>query len=600
MISDMKDNFLIKTKEIKKFVLRETKKAKRFTFQNYQKLKGKILPLTVGKCLIGIGCILLAVFLFSPFYSQVYGNYLNPVSILVTYSQLLTTVFAITVSITLLGIQYLAQRYTPRSIRQYFSDPFFAGFIGVYLFAIFLNLLVTSFSQFLPSSLFVFPSFLLVLFCLFYLVAYPFNVIKKLQPSEPLKRIDARVPKNLFEIVTENRFWSSEVSDSKKEPFIVLEQVIIQSIRNNDHISYVKCLDYFMEISFDLIEKAKKEYIDEKELDLLASRTDSILNLIYRLFEQVKTEVFQTKNGLFILGLLYRIEKMVIWLHSAKGIRALRHVYDLHEAIGRDSIKGDFESLTEEYCRSIERLTEVEMKATEVEVLPFELQQIDYSKQTEAQKKELAFNSIMYEYFESRRLKNLVHTVKMASEKGFRFAVYLLLSLYSDIYDKIIELKNPKMLGFLIQRVTWSLNEAYKHASEKNIHESNAILGRLSHKVDEIRKRGLTDEYSEFLAKSFCGLSLLNIEKDDYGAIMTLGWQGRVLVKKYPSIALIIVETLGEALEKVSKGKDFEKLSTQNIKTEIESIQKFNKNNHKAIKEKVDQLLKEDFSEKED
>jgi hypothetical protein len=193
-------------------------------------------------------------------------------------------------------------------------------------------------------------------------------VIKKLQPSETLKRIDASVPKNLSEIVTENRFWSNKVSDSEKEPFIVLEQVIIQSIRNNDYISYVKCLDYFTKISFDLIEKAKKEHIDKENLDLLASRTDSILDFIYRFFEQVKTEVFQTKNGLFVLSLLYRVEKIIIWLHSAKGIRALRHVYDLHEAIGRESVKADFESLTEEYCRSIERLTEVEMKATEVEV----------------------------------------------------------------------------------------------------------------------------------------------------------------------------------------------------------------------------------------
>lgn len=55
---------------------------------------------------------------------------------------------------------------------------------------------------------------------------------------------------------------------------------------------------------------------------------------------------------------------------------------------------------------------------------------------------------------------------------------------------------------------------------------------------------------------------------------------------------------MGKALEKVGKGEGFERASKQNIKTEIESIQKFNKNNHKAIKEKVDRLLKEDSSEK--
>ncbi len=562
---------------------------------SYQKLKSKILPLTADKCLVGIGCILLAVFLFSLFYSQVYSNNANPESILVTYSELLTTIFAITVSITLLGIQYLAQEYTPRGIRQYFKDLFFAGFIGVYLFAISLNLLAASFSQFLPSSLFVFPSFLLLLFCLFYLVAYPFNMVRKLQPSETLKRIDASVPKNLFEVVTEKRFWSNEVSDSTKEPFIVLEQVIIQSIRNNDYISYVMCLDYFMKISSALIEEAKKEYVDKKDLDLLASRTDGISDFIYRLFEQLRTEVFQTKNGLFMLSLLYRVERIIIWLHSAKGIRALRNAYDLYETIGRDSIKADFESLTEEYCTSMRRLAEVEIKAIELEVAPFELQPIDYHEQTEAQKKECAFNMIMYDYFERRRLDNLADTVERASEKGFRFAVYCLLSIYSYIYDKVIQLKNPKMLGSLLQEVTWSLNEAYEYAAKnQKIHESHAIVESLADKVEKIEKLGLPEKYSKFLTKSFCELALLDIEKDDYAAIMILGWQGRVLVEKHPSLALIILETFGKALEKVGKG-EFERVSKQNIKTEIESIQKFNKNNHKAVREKVDQLLREDL-----
>ena len=600
LTSNMKKIFLLNTTMIKKFVLKKIKKAKNSTFKDYQKIKRKILPLTASKCLVCIGFVFLGIFLLSPFYSQVYRNYQKPESILVTYSQLLTTIFAITFSITLLGIQYLAQKYTPRSIRQYFNDPFFSGFIGVYLFAITLNIMVSSFSQFLPSSLFVFPSFILLLFCLFYLIAYPFNVIKKLQPSDTLKRIDTNVPKNLFKVVTENRFWSNTVSDSEKEPFIVLEQVTIQSIRNNDYSSYVNCLDYFNRVSFDLIEEAKKEYVDKQDLGLLASRTDSILAFIYVFFEQVRTEVFQTKNELFILSLLYRIEKIIILLHSAKGIRALRGVYKIHEAIGRDSIKADFEYLTEQYCRSIERITKVEMKAIEGQSYRFEPPLTDYHKQTEAQKKERTFNRIMYGYFESRIHDKLVDTVKIASEKGFGFSVFLLISIYSDIYDKVIELKSPHMFAFLISNVTWNLEKAYKYASENNIHESYTILGDLDDKVEKIEKSGHSSDYSKYLTLSFCQLALLNIEKDDYGAIWVLGQQGRTLVKKYPSLVLIILEILGKALKMVSKSKRFNRVSKQNIKTEIDSIQRFNKNNYEAIKEKVSHLLKEDFSEKKE
>ena len=71
---------------------------------------------------------------------------------------------------------------------------------------------------------------------------------------------------------------------------------------------------------------------------------------------------------------------------------------------------------SEEYCRSIARLAEIGMEAAKVEVYPFEPQQIDYSKQTKAQKSEQTFNSIMYSYFESERLDNLEDTVKKDSD----------------------------------------------------------------------------------------------------------------------------------------------------------------------------------------
>ena len=119
----------------------------------------------------------------------------------------------------------------------------------------------------------------------------------------------------------------------------------------------------------------------------------------------------------------------------------------------------------------------------------------------------------MYEYFEWRRFNTLEDTIKDASDKGFRMAVYDLLNVYSDIYHNIIKLKNHKMLGFLLQRVTCSLKEAYEYASGKGIHHSNVILGRLDSKVEEIKKQQLIEPYSEFLAMTFCALGFNSIKK---------------------------------------------------------------------------------------
>ena len=172
------------------------------------------------------------------------------------------------------------------------------------------------------------------------------------------------------------------------------------------------------------------------------------------------------------------------------------------------------------------------------------------------------------------------------------------MSTYSDLYDRIIELTNPNTRNALFLSVSRSLSEAYKYASKKGIHESNAMLGRLSFLVEEIEERGLPVDYSEFLAKTFCELAFLDVEKDDFGAAMIMGWQGRALVEKHPTVALIIVDTLGKTLEKVGTGKGFEKLTTQYIKEQIESIQQWNKSNHQEIKEKVGQLLGDNSSNK--
>ena len=564
------------------------------------KAKKFFLPLTATKVVILAGIISVGAFLLLPHLIHLYpSNDTNQTSaLLLSNSEILTTIFAITVSVTLIGVQYLAQTYTPRSIKDYFKEPFFAGFVALYIFSILFNLTIGSFPATFSQSTFVFLSFILLFFCLLYLVAYPFHEISKIQPEHVLERISSCIPKNLFEIISTNPYRSNEVN-SAREPFIVLEQMTIQSIRNNDYEIYKQCLYCLTATTLKLIDQAKEEYHKTKNEDLLAERTDEIVQFSYRLFDQLKIEAFQTKNEIFLIVLLEDLEIYITRLHEAKAIRALDYVYQLYNSIGAFSFENKLEALAGEYCRSIDRLCTVELQINEFEISPF---QEDFSnlKFTDQQLKSQVFNELMFRYFNSQRLDALQNSVKLASDNQMPSEVSLLMFCYSRLLDKIINFKNPQFRFYLFQIVLWNLQGSYRYAAEKKYHLSSLLLEMLSYKVKEMRKLGVTEQEILYLSTSLCSFALISIKNDDGWAIHSLGYQGRVFADSEPKLAVLMAEALGEALRIKADNSTLRNVTDGRIREELESIEKWNRHSNKEITAKVGKLLSSDYGFSED
>lgn len=575
----------------RKSVATKLSRLRQMRYKMFYKFKRMLFPITAFRFVILVGITLLAAFFLLPAYYRFNSDPNTASSLLVSYSQILTTIFALTISVTLIGVQYLAQMYTPRSVNDFFRDLFFAGFFVTYVFSITLNLFGASFPSIFSPPKLVFSSLLLLLFCLAYLVAFPFHVISKLQPTQVLRRINASIPKNLFQMISEHPSRLSESANPAKGPFVVLEQMIIRSIRNNDYDSYIQCLNCLTKTAFTLVDEAKNEYDKTKDLGTLARRTDDVVEFSYRLYDQIKIEVFQTKNEFFILSLLRRIEKFIEKLHDAKAIRSLEYVYRLYDGIGIFALNNDLEPIAEEYCKSMDRITKVEMKVNESELPPFD---IDFGKRelTKRQREERTFNTIMFGYFEHGRLERLKETARIASDKGFKLVEFFVMNTYSNIFDRIIELRNIKLRGRLFQVVMWSLNEAYQSAAERGIHESSPLIGMVEYKIEKMRKFGVTANEMEYLVKSFCTLALLSIKKDDYGTIFYLGSKGRLMASENePTFAIMLAETLGEALKIVRGGGNFKNITEEWIKEQLESIKKYNKSGNLQISSKIDELL---------
>ena len=150
--------------------------------------------------------------------------------------------------------------------------------------------------------------------------AYPFHEISKIQPEHVLNRLTLGNPKTLFQTISENSYRSKSVI-AAREPFIVLEQMIIQSIRINDYELYKQSLNLLTTITIELTEQAKAEYNKTKNLVLLADRTDRIVQFSYRLFIEIKIEAFATRNEILLIRLLADLESYINSLHAAKAIQ---------------------------------------------------------------------------------------------------------------------------------------------------------------------------------------------------------------------------------------------------------------------------------------
>lgn len=103
----------------------------------FQKLlqydENKILIFSV---LLIIAFIVLTVLNIFPSFNEIE----MPINVLTTNAQILATIFAITISLTLIGLQYLSQSLTPRIMELFLKSKFIYGLLLSYVFSIAANL----------------------------------------------------------------------------------------------------------------------------------------------------------------------------------------------------------------------------------------------------------------------------------------------------------------------------------------------------------------------------------------------------------------------------------------------------------------------------
>jgi hypothetical protein len=187
----------------------------------------KNLPIWVS----GIAIIIVIIFIYG---QQVeIENEDRAISFLNTDAGLLVTTLAVTMSFTVLGIQFLAQSYTPRVLVGYLKDWVVYCFPILYLSLITLNLISSAIPAILPPIKFIQFALVGTVFCLVYLIAFIYHIINKVQPESIIFDISRDIDPNGWQSILKHR-GLIDTSSQVFKPFMILQQVLVKTISSND------------------------------------------------------------------------------------------------------------------------------------------------------------------------------------------------------------------------------------------------------------------------------------------------------------------------------------------------------------------------------
>ena len=305
-----------------------------------------------------------------------FTNESDAIDFLNVNAEILVTILAVTMSFTLLGLQFLAKSYTPRALRTYLKDIVIWGFPVLYVALITLSMFSVTIGVTFPVTTPIHPvefiqyAFLGTFFSLVYLICFIYYVSEKIQPEKIIKDTVKTIQDDYWKVIVEDKRKFNSTK-RKFKPFIILEQTLFKSIINNDIVSFEqglgkidvvlkkwlkptedKIVNKGKEIEevdkkwWKLAEYMKKnenidtEYSDEaklkklyeelyeelnKELKELYEELEFIYNFFFRNFSQLFAECKNQHREQFIIQYLKQLFGQMIWMYDKTYDKTYEH-----------------------------------------------------------------------------------------------------------------------------------------------------------------------------------------------------------------------------------------------------------------------------------
>jgi len=511
--------------------------------------------------------------------------------LLIALAQILTMILSISVSLLLVGLQFISQAYTPRALKVLFEDFFFIGYLGSYTMSIFLIIAALTLN-YIPLQTFVVIAFFLVMFCLVYLLFLLFNVPEILHPRQILVRLTRKVSRDFCDklINPEDRV---RALDKDGERLIGIEQVLIGSVVRSDVTTFLGGISYFTHMLTDFLVRTDIELRFAAKGSEIRERPSHVFVYFLGIYRRLIWECFSYRREEHLMHLCRSLNVLLAFLHKIKAFRAIQWTADLFDDAGFNGVDKKLLTFLDDFVRNLRDLVKVQMTILDEPIFPFD--DFEQREKLSDEARDLrTVRRIMFGSVLGKRIDFVSDFAKKAADQGLDFVVSSCMHLFSEALDKALSLEPIQKKRTLTLMVMNKLVETHKKCVERGISSTTFTTTMLHFKIKRMKDPDEVSEFGRYIASMHAEMGNYSIEKGFYEEIWEWGANGRSLVRDYPEIAKVIIGVLEKALKILGLKKDDEALFWyEQTRSELESLKEWQNPSDIGTTRRIDEILKE-------
>jgi hypothetical protein len=252
----------------------------------------------------------------------------------------LLTVFAIVISLTLMGIQFASQAYTHRVMYTYLRSFMLWSMMGAYLITVLYNLYITAFIKLPINTLFADVSIILQTLCLVLLVPHFVISIFHLNPEYTIKGVLNSVSRDYLNSIKTYLTTERNRVPQKIDRLLPVIEILEKSIGRGDRATVRVGLDDLLTCYFRFVNKENEAWLAKYFLDyFLRLGREAVI-------EADDDSIVQVLEVLGEIG--YRTENTEVVSLAVNNLRT----------IGSTAVKNEYDAAVEQMIDSMQRIVE--------------------------------------------------------------------------------------------------------------------------------------------------------------------------------------------------------------------------------------------------
>jgi hypothetical protein len=510
-------------------------------------------------------------------------------ALLISLAEILTTILAISVSLLIVGLQFISESYTPRALKTFFEDPIFIGYLAVYATSIF-SILASLAVGFVPLQTFRVCAVFVTVFCVVYLLVLLFRIPSLLRPSYVIQRLGRKVPKHFCEDLVKHEGRS--LRGMEDESLLAIDQTVIRSIVQDELQAFLAGLRYLNSVLRKFLTQTERDLNAAEKKKELRESPSYVFEYFLTFYRRMVWQSLSHARQEHLMYLCQSLEDHMVHLHRLKAFRAFGYVAEVYDYAGLTAVDQRLITFAEYFSRSVDRLTKLQMSILDEPLSLFEEPLRPLAELSEEQRDLLTVNDIMSDFNLRNRIEFLSHLAETAAARKLDSTVSSCMSIFAEALDKTLSLQPIRKRRIFTWTVMRALADAHKKCLQSGINSTTFTTHMLHYKIERMKDPADVAEFGQYLTTEYAQMAILSIQHGFYDELFEWGVNGRYLVKNYPDLAIVVVDVLEKGL-KIMKPK----ITRENVwyymqaRKDLQSLRNWDDHPHKKIKRRIARVL---------